>query len=387
MEHPVSSSSTPTARGLEAKATRRRRVESAVTSVSWIPSEAIRGIAKLPFELGINDYNDPPPDVIQDLEALINAGAFRAANELRAWIEVADGRVAGYGHSGRSHVGATKLRLGSKELTFPAIGLPTLRPEPEVGSTSVRFVQTAGRRASLPTPRYVRHPPFFQFSSAPVWTTLALTIHADGSSEFELLAASPFPRHWIYDHTGKLSAKTGLIDFKKWHREATDKASPWPPEASPVMVTGVESDLERELSLAIMRGSSKPKIRKLSPGKTLVEQGEPGDELFLLLDGVLAVEVDGRRVAEVGPGAILGERAVLEGGRRTSTLRALTPCRVAVARGDGIAPDLRSVAGGLGFQVTAVAGTISEAALEELARQHRREKQATARSGEPPSPD
>ena len=28
-------------------------------------------------------------------------------------------------------------------------------------------------------------------------------------------------------------------------------------------------------------------------GDTLVEQGEPGSELFLLLDGVLGVEVDG----------------------------------------------------------------------------------------------
>jgi CRP-like cAMP-binding protein len=69
-----------------------------------------------------------------------------------------------------------------------------------------------------------------------------------------------------------------------------------------------------------------------------VEQGTPGDSIFLLLDGVLDVEVDGDRVAEVGPGAILGERALLEGGRRTSTLRALTPCRVAVAAADQLDP-------------------------------------------------
>jgi CRP-like cAMP-binding protein len=35
-------------------------------------------------------------------------------------------------------------------------------------------------------------------------------------------------------------------------------------------------------------------------------------------------------VAEIGPGAVLGERAVLEGGTRTATLRARTGCRVAV---------------------------------------------------------
>ena len=35
-------------------------------------------------------------------------------------------------------------------------------------------------------------------------------------------------------------------------------------------------------------------------------------------------------MTEVGPGAILGELALLQEGRRTATLRAVTPCRVAV---------------------------------------------------------
>jgi CRP-like cAMP-binding protein len=45
---------------------------------------------------------------------------------------------------------------------------------------------------------------------------------------------------------------------------------------------------------------------------------------------VLGVEVNGERVTEMGPGTMLGERAALEGGGRTATLRAITPCRVAV---------------------------------------------------------
>ena len=44
-----------------------------------------------------------------------------------------------------------------------------------------------------------------------------------------------------------------------------------------------------------------------------MKQGAAGGELFLLLEGSLAVEVDGDRdIGEVGPGAILGELAVLE---------------------------------------------------------------------------
>jgi CRP-like cAMP-binding protein len=99
-------------------------------------------------------------------------------------------------------------------------------------------------------------------------------------------------------------------------------------------VTAVESSLERQLSVAII--DAKPQFRRLQAGRTLVEQGDQGQEMFLLFDGVLRVEVDGKPVAEVGPGAILGEMALLQEGRRTATLRALTPCRVAVVPKDQI---------------------------------------------------
>jgi CRP-like cAMP-binding protein len=92
--------------------------------------------------------------------------------------------------------------------------------------------------------------------------------------------------------------------------------------------------LERQLS-AVMIGSH-PRFVRLQPGEDLVEQGEPGGRLFLLFDGVLLVLRDGRPVTEVGPGAVLGEQALLEGGRRTAILRAVTPCRVAVVPGDRV---------------------------------------------------
>lgn len=315
------------------------RIDSSVTTVSWIPSEAIGGLTKLPFEVGITHYDEPPPAVIDDLEALRAADRFRFANEHRAWIEVEDGRIVGYGHDGGGRMGVTKVRLGQREIAFTAFALPDLQPEPEVGDGWVRFVQTAGGRTGLPAPRRVARPPFAQWDSPLVWTTLALTIHADGRREHEVLGASPFPRCWVYDHDGRMVAKSGLMDFKHWYRHAFGKHSPWGDEDSPALVTAVETALERELSVAIMRGGTTPAVRKLAQGKTLVTQGEAGDELFLLLDGVVAVEVDGDTLAEIGPGAVLGERALLEGGIRTSTLRAVTACKVAVATGDQLDRD------------------------------------------------
>src|SRR2546425_182929 len=82
----------------------------------------------------------------------------------------------------------------------------------------------------------VRRRRFLQLTAPTAWTTLALTIHADGSSEHQVVGASPFPRHWIYDHTGVLVAKTGLIDFTGWLRGAFGRHTPWGEEESPALV-------------------------------------------------------------------------------------------------------------------------------------------------------
>ncbi len=69
------------------------RHESSVTAISWIPSEAIEGMPKLPFELGLTRYDSPPPERIDSLDDLRAANRFREANQLRAWIEVQGGRL------------------------------------------------------------------------------------------------------------------------------------------------------------------------------------------------------------------------------------------------------------------------------------------------------
>ena len=154
------------------------------------------------------------------------------------------------------------------------------------------------------------------------------------------------PRHWIYDENGDLAAKSGMIDFKGWTQESFGDNTPWGDHDSPALVTAVESALERELSVQIMSGGAKPEFRKLAEGERLVTQGQAGDEIFLLLDGVLTVEIDNEAVAEVGPGAVLGEMAMLEGGVRTATRMAATPVRVAVSGITDLKPEaLQQLAG------------------------------------------
>jgi hypothetical protein len=312
------------------------RIESSVTAISWIPSEAIEGPSKIPFQFGITHYDQPPPDVIDDIDELRKTDRFREANELRAFIEVEDGTIVDYGHLGQGHIGATTVKVGPAAVRFPAVHLPDIRPEPELREKSVRFIQTVGGRMGLPTPRPVPHRPFAQFWPSIAWTTLALTINTDGTSSHELVGASPFPRHWIYDNDGKLAEKSATIDFKKWFNDSFGDRTPWGTYDSPAVVTAVGSALERQLSNTIMQGGKKPKIRTIKEGESLVEQGKPGTEIYLVLDGMFLVEVDGQKVGEIGPGAVIGERSALERGLRTATLWAATKARVAETTPDGM---------------------------------------------------
>jgi len=311
------------------------RLESSVTSISWIPSESVSGLPKVAFVAGATHYDDPPPDRIspaEDLEGLFAAERFRFANHLSAWIDVDGGRVVDAGYSGRGYISCTRVRLGRvAEIVFQPAEFPELRAEPEIGTTTVRFVQTTGGRTGMPAPRRVRKRPLVQWASPSCWTTLALTISADGSSDGELVGASQFPRHWVYGSDGVLESKSGFAASREWLQTSFGVHSPWGDEDSKPFVTLAESALERQLSETIMRGGEKPAVRKVPEGSLLTTQGEEGADLYLLLDGILEVAVDGEKLADLGPGAIVGERAVLEGGRRTASLQAVTDCTVAVA--------------------------------------------------------
>jgi len=325
------------------------RIESAVTCVSWIPSTAVAGTAKIPFAAGVMHYDDPPPEQLKDLDAAVGPEGARFANELRAWIEVADGKITGYGQGGAGRISNTLFRLGGMQVLVVAVGYPDLRPEPLVGEDFVRFTQTAGGRPGMPTPRLVKGAPFVKIQGPAVWTTLALTLYADGSTGHELVGASSFPRHWIYDADGKLVGKSALIDFKTWYRTATVARSPWHQHENAVLAAEAETPVERQLSQVIMRGGlgPKPKPAKVKAGATILAEGEASDDIILVLDGLVEVDVGGTVVGRLGPGAVLGERASLEQGRRTATVHALTECRiVSYLAADLPAPDLRDLATG-----------------------------------------
>jgi hypothetical protein len=319
---------------------------AAVTTLSWIPSEAITDapLIKTPFSLGLLHYDAPPPDAVEpgdSLERLAADDLFRFAHRLAGVIEVDSDRVvsARYAEGSRGVMGGTTVGLGALSTRLAGVGLPLLRAEPDVTASSATFRQTFGGRTGLPAPRRVGGRPHARWLAPTVWTTLELTLHADGRAGFELAGASRFPRHWVFGPDGALAGKSGTTAFTAWYHGAHGEHTPWGDEDSPALVAAVESALERRLSGAIMGGGARPEIRHLDEGAVLMEQGADAGPVLLILDGLVSVDVDGESLGDLGPGAVVGERAFVDGGPRTATLRALTPVRVAAIDPDRLDQD------------------------------------------------
>src|SRR4029450_544624 len=100
------------------------------------------------LELAVAHYDEPPPEVVPDLDELRRRDAFREANELTAWIEVEGGEIVDYGQSGRSLAGEGP-ELEARQLSFAAVEFPAIQPEPELGEGWARFTQTVGGRLRL----------------------------------------------------------------------------------------------------------------------------------------------------------------------------------------------------------------------------------------------
>ncbi|MFJ1792706.1 Crp/Fnr family transcriptional regulator [Kitasatospora griseola] len=88
-----------------------------------------------------------------------------------------------------------------------------------------------------------------------------------------------------------------------------------------------------EPAWAVMLGGAL--VRRHPIGSTLLRQGEPGRHVLALLGGVakvLRLERSGELtlLAFRGPGELLGEVAVLDGGTRSANVLSITDCTVAV---------------------------------------------------------
>ena len=70
---------------------------------------------------------------------------------------------------------------------------------------------------------------------------------------------------------------------------------------------------------------SKDQKQKFLPDDYVFKQGEIGDKAYLLLDGRVAIEVNGKKVAEISEMEIFGEMSLILKKPRTASIKALKP--------------------------------------------------------------
>ena len=65
-------------------------------------------------------------------------------------------------------------------------------------------------------------------------------------------------------------------------------------------------------------------------GQVIIDQGQTGREAFVILSGTATVKRNGKKVATLGAGAIVGELSLFDHGPRTATVVCDTDCQLLV---------------------------------------------------------
>jgi CRP-like cAMP-binding protein len=107
--------------------------------------------------------------------------------------------------------------------------------------------------------------------------------------------------------------------------------------------------------------ASKATPLDIPAGRTIIEEGAPGKEFFVIDTGTAIVKRNGRKVATLGPGSAFGELALLDGGPRTATVVADSDLSVLILTRPEFAGLLDEVPGLARKLLQALAGRLREA--------------------------
>jgi CRP/FNR family transcriptional regulator, cyclic AMP receptor protein len=92
-------------------------------------------------------------------------------------------------------------------------------------------------------------------------------------------------------------------------------------------------------SVPLFAGCSKKELEQISriadeldfqAGKTLITEGSPGREFFVLVDGTAEIQRQGEKIDTAGPGDFFGEMALLSDNPRNATVVTTSPADVLI---------------------------------------------------------
>ena len=111
------------------------------------------------------------------------------------------------------------------------------------------------------------------------------------------------------------------------------------------------------------------------PAETVVmREGEPGDEMFVVLEGELSISRLGQRIDHLGPGMVLGEMAMVDDRPRSATATTTTECSLIRLDRAGF-QDLISRSPAFALRVMNIMSVRTRRLIEEEARRQRLEEE------------
>ena len=267
------------------------RIESSVTSLSWIPSEAVTGLNKVMFGSGFTHYDDPPPDVIHDLEALAGRRPVPVRQPpCRHGSTSTTERIVDAGYDGGCVMGATTVAVGGKQASFAAVAFDDIQRD-DRADRDIGDVHPDGRWAH----RGARAAPREQAAVRQVrGTDRVVDVVADdprrrNERSSSCSARAPFRGTGSTTTIGQARRQgrpgrlQGLVATRRSastrpgvtriHRRSSPPSRPRSSASSP------------PTSCAAARSR---RSASSTQGALLTEQGQQADEVFLLLDGVLS---------------------------------------------------------------------------------------------------
>lgn len=122
--------------------------------------------------------------------------------------------------------------------------------------------------------------------------------------------------------------------------------------------------------IPLFSGCSKRELEELSSlftaatipaGKVLTDEGQPGREFVVIVEGEAAVAIHGAEITTLGPGDFFGEIALLDGGPRTATVTAVSDLAAEVMSASEFAQMLDDVPGMARSLLVGVAARLRDA--------------------------
>lgn len=101
----------------------------------------------------------------------------------------------------------------------------------------------------------------------------------------------------------------------------------------------IDDAAERLAKVELFEGFSNAELSRVADlveevdaeaGAVLVEQGKPGTEAYIVMEGQATFEVGGQKKGSIGPGEPIGEMALIDNRPRVGTVRAVTPMKLLV---------------------------------------------------------